>query len=148
MVKDSLKVTGEVNIKLLDSNGNIKQEIQKSNLVVTTGKQFITSRLVSNTSLPMNHMAIGHGTNPATLGDAQLSSESGNGRVSIATPTISGSTLTFTGIFPGTYGEGAITEAGIFNSNAGGTMLCRTVFPAVQKEQDDTIAISWAITIN
>jgi hypothetical protein len=42
--------------------------------------------------------------------------------------------------------DGSIKEAGIFNS--GGTMLCRTVFLPVNKEDGDSITITWVITIN
>jgi hypothetical protein len=45
-------------------------------------------------------------------------------------------------------GTGAISEAGIFNASSGGTMLCRTVFPVVNKQASDTIAITWTITIS
>ena len=45
----------------------------------------------------------------------------------------------------------AITEAGIFNSSTaalGGTMLCHTTFNAVNKGNDDTLQITWTITVS
>lgn len=42
--------------------------------------------------------------------------------------------------------DGSIKEAGIFNAD--GTMLCRTVFLPVNKEDGDSITITWVITIN
>jgi hypothetical protein len=42
--------------------------------------------------------------------------------------------------------DGSIKEAGIFN--AAGKMLCRTVFLPVNKEDGDSITITWVITIN
>ena len=148
MLKDSLKVTGEVKIKLFNSKGELKSELNKSNLVVSVGKNFIASRIASNSSVPMNHMAVGYGDTPANLTDSALEDEAQNGRISIAAPTIASNTLTFTGIFGPTYGTGSLAEAGIFNSNASGIMLCRTTFPVIEKEEDDTIAISWSITIS
>jgi hypothetical protein len=41
----------------------------------------------------------------------------------------------------------AITEAGIFDAETGGSMLCRTVFPVVTKMAADTITITWTISI-
>lgn len=148
MIKDSLTVTGEVNVKVFNSNGELKSELNKSNLVVSSGKSFIATRISSNSATPMSHMAIGYGTNPASLSNISLQDEAQNGRIAIAQPTIVNNIMTFTGIFGPTYGTGQIAEAGIFNSNSGGLMMCRTSFPPVQKDNEDTIAISWTITIN
>lgn len=147
MLKDSLKVTGEVNIKIFDSNGVLKKEINKSNLVVSTGKNFIASRIAKNDSVPMSHMAVGSGGSQlAVLADATLVNQLA--RIPIATPTVQNNVITFTGVFGPTFGTGMISEAGIFNSPSTGTMLCRTTFPEVEKQEDDIIAISWSITIN
>ena len=45
-------------------------------------------------------------------------------------------------------GTGAITEAGVFNASSGGTMLCRTVFSVVNKGADDSMTITWTITVS
>ena len=47
----------------------------------------------------------------------------------------------------------AITEAGIFNTTSSsgaltGTMLCRTTFNPVNKGNDDTLQITWTITVS
>lgn len=148
MINDSLTVTGQVNVKVFNSNGELKTELNKSNLVVSVGKNFIASRIASNTATPMNHMAIGYGTNPAALANTSLQDEAQNGRIAIAQPTITNNVMTFIGVFGPTYGTGSISEAGIFNSNSGGLMMCRTSFPPVQKDNEDTVAISWTITIS
>ena len=41
----------------------------------------------------------------------------------------------------------AVTEAGVFNASSSGTMLCRTVFPVVNKGADDTMSVTWTITL-
>lgn len=148
MINDSLKVTGEVNIKLYDAKGVLKKEVDRSNLVVTMGKSFIASRIANNLSVPMNHMALGYGDVPANINNTSLEDEALNGRISIAQPIVVNNVLTFTGVFGPSYGTGTIKEAGIFNSNSGGVMLCRTTFPEVVKEDDDTIAVSWSVTIS
>jgi hypothetical protein len=40
-----------------------------------------------------------------------------------------------------------VTEAGVFNAATGGDMLCRTVFDVVNKAADDTMAITWTVTL-
>ena len=51
--------------------------------------------------------------------------------------------------FNPTVGTGAITEAGIFNTVTGGTglMFARTVFPVINKGANDTLTITWKITV-
>jgi len=76
-------------------------------------------------------------------------------------------TVTYNATFgPGT-GTGSIVEAGIFNETSpttsnsadsvgtagggaivGGAMLCRTTFPVVTKGTDDTMSITWTVTIS
>jgi hypothetical protein len=73
-------------------------------------------------------------------------------RVALATAggTVSNNVVTYNATFnPGT-GTGAITEAGIFNSGTANTvtMLCRTVFAVVNKGADDTMSITWTVTIS
>ena len=145
MLQDSLKVTGAVAIKVFDKNGNIKQEQLIKNLVVSTGKEFIASRMVG-TPTEMSHMAVGAGTSSASAGDTALGSELG--RVALATDTSSGAVVTYTANFPAGTGTGAVTEAGIFNAASGGTMLCRTVFAVVNKGVDDGMSITWQITVS
>ena len=69
MLNDSIKVTGELRITVTNPEGNIKQEIVVPNLVVTTGKNFIASRMKDTTDTAMSHMAIGSGTTSAVVGD-------------------------------------------------------------------------------
>ena len=38
-------------------------------------------------------------------------------------------------------------EAGIFNAATSGTMLCHVIFPVVNKQADDTMSVTWTITL-
>jgi hypothetical protein len=44
-------------------------------------------------------------------------------------------------------GTGALTEAGIFNASSAGTLLCRTVFSVINKAANDTMSITWTVTL-
>ena len=59
------------------------------------------------------------------------------------------SIITYAATFAAGTGTGALVEAGIFNSAtpASGTMLCKTSFDVVNKQANDTIAITWTINI-
>jgi hypothetical protein len=141
MFTSELKLTGHVTVAL---NGEVVQEIP--NLVVTTGKNYVTSRMKDTADAAMSHMAVGTGSTAAAAGDAALGSESA--RVSLTSSTVSNNTITYVASFgAGTPSSAAaLTEAGIFNASSSGTMLCRTVFDVVNKGTSDAMTITWAIT--
>lgn len=144
--QDTLKLQGKLHIVVTDSNGQIKQELDVKNLVVSAGKTFIASRMTGTSSSVMSHMAIGTGTTAPSVSDTTLGTEAG--RVSLASSTPSSNTVTYTATFPAGTGTGSITEAGIFNASSSGTLLCRTTFPVVSKAAGDSIAITWVVTVS
>lgn len=146
-IKDSIKVTGKLNVKHIGKGGNLIREYNFKNLVVTVGLQHIASRLV-DASIPdeMSYMAIGEGSATPALTDTTLGSELG--RVALANAVPSGTTVTYTATFPAGTATGALTEAGIFNNVSSGDMLCRTTFLTINKGADDTLAVSWVLTIS
>ena len=149
-LQENLKMKGELTIRVMDSDGNLKQAIKVPNLVVDAGKVYIASRMVGVSSTVMNAMAIGSGGATSAIG-SQTALVGELGRVSSGfTFTTSGSnTVTATATFPAGTGTGNVTEAGIFNNTtSGGTMLCRTTFPIVTKGSGDSIAITWVITVS
>ena len=147
-IKDDLKISGELAIIVTDKSGHIKQSMKVPNLVVTTGKQYIASRMAGTATAVMSHMAIGSGTASANANNTALGNELGRAGSPLFSFQASGNIITATATFVEGVGTGAISEAGIFNASSGGTMLCRTVFPVVNKQASDTIAITWTITIS
>lgn len=149
---EKLKATGKVNFKLFDKEGNLKEEKSINNLVVTTGLEYIAGRMAeSGRPAQMSHMAIGEGTGAPTLSDPGLGNEAGRVALAIAGGTPSGATITYSATFPAGTGTGAITEAGIFNDDGdpdGGDMLCRTTFLVINKGVDDSLAVTWEVTIS
>lgn len=146
-LNEDLKATGSLVVTLYDAQGAIKEERSIPNLIVTVGKNYIASRMTGTTSSVMSHMGIGAGTTAAAAGDTALGTALGS-RVTLSAATPSGSTVTYTATFPAGTGTGAVTEAGIFNALTGGDMLCRTVFPVVNKQVADTIAVTWVVTVS
>lgn len=147
-IKDDLKISGELAIIVTDKSGHITQSMKVPNLVVTTGKQYIASRMAGTTAAVMSHMAIGSGTAAANANNTALGNELGRAGSPLFSFQASGNIITATATFVEGVGTGAISEAGIFNASSGGTMLCRTVFPVLNKQASDTIAITWTITIS
>jgi hypothetical protein len=145
MLTDNLKITGAVSIQVTGKDGTVKATREVKNLVVTTGKTFIAARMVG-TPTEMSHMALGASNTAAANGDTALGSELG--RVALASDTSTGAVVTYSATFPAGTATGAVVEAGILNASSAGTMLCRTVFPVVNKGADDAMSVTWAITIS
>lgn len=113
----------------------------------------------------MTHMGLGTSTTSVAVTDTSLLSEvvaSGDiaqyFRANISNATANTGIVTYVATFTTnnpqrtiTSNTTAITEAAIFNSSTaalGGTMLCRTTFNAVNKGNDDTLQITWTITVS
>lgn len=147
-MQENLKPTGLVKVVHTNAAGDLVQEFEVPNLVTTAGKGHIAAKIAATTNSPvsMTHMAIGTGTTAAAVGDTTLGTE--GGRVSLTNAVVSTNTITYTATFPAATGTGAVTEAGILNGSSGGTLLCRTVFPVVNKAAGDSIAITWVVTVS
>ena len=140
-----LKLKGELHVVLTKADGTTEEHDFK-NLVVNTGLNFIVSRMKDATAGVMSHMALGAGTVAAAAADAALGSELG--RVTLTSTTVSANTITYVATFPAGTGTGAVTEAGVLNAGTGGTMLCRTVFPVVNKQAGDSMTVTWTVTVS
>ena len=139
MINEELKLTGHVTVALNDA---IIQEIP--NLVVTAGKGYVASRMKDTSASAMGHMAAGTDNTAAAAGDSALGTESG--RVTLTSTTVSSNVITYVATFPAGTATATLVEAGLFNASSGGTLLCRTVFAAVNKGSSDSMTITWAIT--
>ena len=146
MINDNLKLRGDVAIVVKDKDGKVKDSREIHNLVVSTGLEYICSRMAGTSAGVMSHMAVGSGTTAASAGQTDLVSILGS-REALDSTSASSNTITYVSSFEAGEGTGAVTEAGIFNASSSGTMLCRTVFAVVNKDADDTMSITWSITL-
>lgn len=146
MFTEELKVTGRLVVELFNPDGSLKESHEFDNLVVTTGKNFIASRMVGTAAAIMSHMAIGTDSTAPAAGNTALGAEVA--RVALGSGTSSGAVATYTATFPAGTGTAALTEAGIFNDPSAGTMLCRTTFAVVNKGASDAMTITWTVTIS
>lgn len=141
MLNDKLTMKGHLAIAV---NGSVVKEVP--NLVVTVGKNYVASRMKDTTEDAMSHMAIGSGTTAAANGDTALGSELD--RNALASTTVTANEVAYVTTFAAGEGTGAVTEAGLFNAVSGGTMLCRTVFSVVNKSINDSMTITWTVSVS
>ena len=169
--KNIIELGGALQIVHAGPDGNLIEERMYSNIVVTAGKNWIAQRMNSAgvaLNAQMSHMALGGnaggaggvGSNPPKPGAtslelAALPVTTGDlavtelGRVGLGTAggSVSGAVVTYTASFAAGQATGSLVEAGIFNAGSGGTMLCYTVFDVVNKAANDSISITWTVTI-
>lgn len=147
MISEQLNsITGNIVAVLYDEHGVEKFRQEVKNLVVTTGKNLIASRLVGTASNVISHMAVGTGTTAPAAGDTTLVTELT--RVAISSGTASGNVATYVATFAPGVGTGSINECGLFNASTAGTLLARSTSVIVTKGALDTLALTWTITIN
>lgn len=146
MLKDQSRTIGTPTITLYGPDGKIKQQFTVPNLIVQSGRDWMAARKVGDAAAVMSHMAIGTGTTAPALGNTALEAEVSR-RPLTSIETV-GNVTTYEATFGQGHGTGAITEAAIFNAAADGTMYNRTTFPVVNKQADDSMAITWAVTSN
>ena len=151
MIIDNLELTGALQISL---NNEIVH--QCDNLVVTAGKEWVASRFKDTVGsgftqkAEMSHMALGTANTAAAVGNTALAAEISASRIALTTDggTVSNATVQYDATWSSSHGAYAIQEAGIFNAASGGDMLARTVFAIINKGTDDTVTISWTITVS
>ena len=147
MFNDNLKLSGQLNIVLRDKNGNVKEERTEKNLVVTSGLGYIASRMKDASATAMTHMALGSGTTNALAAQTDLVTLLGS-REALDSTTVTANAIAYVASFEAGDATGAVTEAGIFNAATSGTMLCRVKFDVVTKAADDTMTVTWTITVS
>lgn len=138
------EVLDNVLIEVRGPDGALKQRLELHNLIPTVGKEAIAKILKEGSTRP-THMAIGTGTEAAANGDTKLKTELD--RNALKETTASGKVFTAIAEWAAGDGTGAITEAGLFSASSEGTLFARSVFSVVNKGAEDTLTITWKITV-
>ncbi len=150
---DIITPAGFVTVTLRDAiTGKVKAVDQYKNMVVTTGKNSIADALrgtETNNKGIITYCAMGTGGTAPTEANTQLQTELGRKLVSVR--SVSGNVATFETFFTTSEVNGTLLEAGLFGDAASstansGTMFCRVIISRT-KSSNDTLSLSWAITI-
>lgn len=152
MIKESLKVLGALELVVRDVNGNITKQVLVPNTVVNSGKAFIAQSMLKTTNSPvaMTHLGVGTSSTAVDVAQSALLTEVGT-RAPVTptnvTVTVADDAVQYVASFAAGNATGALTEAGIFNASTAGTLLCRTVFPVINKGANDSLTITWRVQI-
>ena len=146
MINDNFPIKGDLRIVIKDAlTGEVKVDRLEKNLVVTTGKNWIASRMAGTSSNVMGYMAVGTDSTAPAVGNTTLGAEVA--RVALTSTTPSTNTVTYVATFGAGVGTGALTEAGLFNAASVGTMLSRTTYSVINKGSGDEMTVTWVITV-
>ena len=131
--------------------GKITRDYVK-NMFVTAGKNAIADALrgtIANNKGIITYCALGTSAVAPALGNTHLGVEIARKLVSVR--SVAANVATFQTFFTTSEGVGALREAGLFGDDASatpdtGTLFCHTAINRT-KSSNDTLTISWAVTI-
>lgn len=143
---------GRLRLLLFDRAGNPAGQFASDNDIVLTGRDLVAKQFTGQKIDPISHLAVGISNDaneptaktsldkeifrkPINEVDPEADIVEANGRMRVTITT----DLDFL------EGNGALTEAGLFNAEADGVMYNRVVFPAVNKTEDFKLTLVWEI---
>jgi len=136
---------GTIEFRRFNKDGELTGLWLIKNLVVTVGKALQANLLIAAGTAP-SHIAIGTGVAAADAANTALGAETHRGAAtrSRVTTTVTNDTSQF--VYTFTFAGGfAITEAGLLNGPAGGDLLSRQVFAAINVVNLDSLLTTWKI---
>lgn len=148
--KPDIDLKVNIVIKAIDNvTGEVKDERDIHNIIVTTGKSRI-ARLINGVSTNFfDYIGIGTGTTSPVIGNTALETE-----VARALATLSedpSGTAKFVKLFTFSSGESyAITEVGVFDqlTESGSTIMNRSTFNAINVDVDTDLSISITVAVD
>lgn len=145
-----IRLMGQYVVQLFGPDGNLKKEIIGPNVVCTNGKEFLASFLYSAAlaaaTNTCKYIAIGSDSTSETAANTALGTELSRhtGTVSY----VSNQMFSVKATFATGSGTGNIYEYGLFSSNTGGTLLSRTTKALVTKGANDTLTVTYRLTLS
>jgi hypothetical protein len=146
-LEETIKLHGKVRVTMRDAKTErILSVIATENLVVNAGKELVAKILNAEGDAMPNFCAVGSGTTTPAETDTALETEIG--RLEVTQRSRSGNQIVYSTFFSSADCNGTWNEAGLFNAETGGTMLCRALFPStIDKDSTKTVTVDWAITV-
>lgn len=147
-----IKLRGAFQIALLDPEGKELLRRIVDNTVVLTGRAWVLGQLETTnqiTSQTVSQMEVGSGTiAPTTANTALGNAVTRKPIASFITTQLTANPPSFDSVMALLTNEGntQLSEVGLFNSSAGGTMLARATFASFTKATSNTLSITYTIS--
>ncbi|MBZ5724660.1 MAG: hypothetical protein LAP87_06645 [Acidobacteriia bacterium] len=151
-VMEALDMRGRLTMRISDAQGRTIGSVAADNNIVLTGRDLVAKLFIKETIDPVSFVAVGTGSAPVTPSDAALKTElfrkpinTPNASQNLSTTQDFKKKVTVTADLDFSQGNGALTEAGLFNAAVGGVMYNRVVFPTINKTSDFKLTLIWEI---
>lgn len=152
-INSALDMQGRLTIVVKSQDGGVLKSISANNSIVLSGRDLVAKQFINESIDPISHIAVGTGNTPVdATNNKQLESELFRKEINTIDPTTHLVTtpedrkkVTINTELDFDEGNGPLTEAGLFNSNSGGVMYNRVVFPPVNKTSDFKLTLLWEI---
>lgn len=149
---DMIVPTGKVHVSIRNVITGEVTEGMFNNMFVTAGKNSLADALrgtTTNNKGIITYCAVGTNTTAPALGNTTLGTELARKLISVR--SVSGNVATFQTFFTTSEAVGTLKEAGLFGDDASdtansGTLFCRVAIDRI-KSSNDTLTLSWAVTI-
>jgi hypothetical protein len=143
MTHETLKIKGSYNFKIFDVNGNLKDEWEVDNLVVTAGKAQLALLAGDATATPFT--SAGQTALQAAITDTGLARAAAT--VSRTTTTVTNDTLQLVYTWTAS-GSKTIEEIGVFNASSAGTMLSRALTTSKSVVNGETFQATYKLAFS
>ena len=162
-MKEDFNTSGKIKLKerleikhiRFDKDGNPKVieerviEDEPEDIITNVGKAQVAGLINGVVTTPFQYIAIGTVSTAEAATDTALGGEVARGLATCSrvTTNVSNDTaqLVYTFSFTASY---AITESGVFDASAGGNMLSRKTFSAINVVSGDSLQITWKIVVS
>jgi hypothetical protein len=153
MIEEKAKfpLKGRLRVELFGADGKLKDYREISNTFMDTGDAHVADQLAAVPGeAAMGWMAIGTSATANAVTDTTLNKELDRNALAAGYPeqgaAADDNKVKYKATWAADDGTGALTEAGVFNSSAAGSLLCASTFPVINKGASDTLTITWTVT--
>lgn len=151
--QERMNIIGRLTIQKRDGAGRLLDQTTANNSIVLGGRDLVAKLFVNEAISPVTHVGVGTGNAPVDpASNAALGSELFRKALTPVDPTrdlviVNGSNVkvTLSTELDFDQGNGALTEAGLFNAASGGVLYNRVVFPPINKTTDFKLTLIWEI---
>jgi len=140
---DSGRIKTHIAVELRDGSGRLLEQRRASNLIPSAGRGLLADPDLGNASTPITHCAVGSDGTTPTIADTGLGAEVDRNPVTYKSR--SGGKAVFETFFSASEAIGMLRETGLFTAAAGGVMLGRAVFRAVNKTNTTTLTVKYEV---
>ncbi len=147
---EALNPTGWLTIRRHDVHGTLVEERQVRNSIVSSGRDLVAKRFVGEPIKPVSHLGVGIGTTEPERKSAlanqlgQLKKLNDFDVTEHLKPIADKVQVTLTADLDFNEGNGALTEAGLFNADS--VMYNRVTFAPINKSSDFKLTLIWEVT--